>query len=224
MSTKFNKVLIAEDHESVNISLQKTLEDLGINKTDHVYYCDDALSRIQRSAQSSDPYDLLITDLSFEEDSRTQKISDGLQLIPAVRDIQPDLKILVFSAESNSSIIESLFREHSIDGYVRKARNDAKELKLALEAIAANQVYFPRHLTLTNGQKSRHEFSKYDITIISLLASGVLQKDIPDHLRKNKMKPSSLSSVEKRLNYIKEVYDFSKNEQLIAHCKDERII
>lgn len=218
------KVLIAEDHESANISVQKTLEEMGIDQTDYVYYCDDALSRIQKGQQVNMPYDLLITDLYFEEDHRAQKIAGGAALIAAARQVQPGLKVLVFSAESKASIIESLFNKQEIDGYVRKARNDAKELKEAINKIAENQRYFPRHLQQLIKQKNAHAFTEFDITIISLLAQGMRQKDIPAHLEQHQIKPSGLSSVEKRLNHIKEAFQFSKNEQLVAYCKDMGII
>jgi two-component system, NarL family, captular synthesis response regulator RcsB len=73
-------------------------------------------------------------------------------------------------------------------------------------------------------QKNVHDFTAYDIAIISLLADGVLQKDIPAYLRQNQIRPSGLSSMEKRLNYIKEILEFTKNEQLVAFCKDMGII
>jgi DNA-binding NarL/FixJ family response regulator len=218
------KVLIAEDHESANISVQKTLEELGIPQPDYVYYCDDALTKIQRGLQTGESYDILITDLYFEEDAHVQKIDGGLELIPAVRQIQPDLKILVFSAEHKPTTIEMLFDKLDIDGYVRKARNDAKELKLALETIVENQRYFPRHLMQAIKQKNTYEFTEYDITIISLLAGGMRQNQIPAYLQKKKIKPSSLSSIEKQLNHIKDILEFSKNEQLVAFCKDMGII
>lgn len=40
----FNKILIAEEHEIANISVQKTLHGLGINDTKYVYYCDGAFT------------------------------------------------------------------------------------------------------------------------------------------------------------------------------------
>ena len=45
---RIEKVLIAEDHESANLSVQKTLEELSIADLHYVYYCDDALLKIQR--------------------------------------------------------------------------------------------------------------------------------------------------------------------------------
>ena len=218
------RVLIAEDHESANISVQKTLEELNIVCVDYVYYCDDAFERIKKMNRTAQSYDLLITDLYFEEDHRAQKITGGVELIRSIKEEQPDLKILVFSAENKANIIELLFEKYSIDGYVRKARNDAKELKLAISQISLNQQYFPRHIMQMIKQKNAYEFTEYDITIISLLANGVRQKDIPSYLLENQIRPSGLSSVEKRLNQIKEVLSFSKNEQLIAFCKDMGII
>ena len=219
-----NKILIAEDHESANISIQKTLEGLGIFNIDYAFYCDDALIKIQKSKRDDLSYDLLITDLYFEEDGRAQKISGGIELIAAARQVQPDLKVLVFSAEGKAAIIEMLFNKHEINGYVRKARNDAKELKLAITTIAKNYRFFPRHLMELIKQKNAHQFTEFDIVIISLLADGTRQKDIPFYLQKNHITPSGLSSVEKRLNHIKEVLEFSKNEQLVAFCKDMGII
>jgi DNA-binding NarL/FixJ family response regulator len=175
------------------------------------------LKKIQKGKQDNQPYDLLITDLYFEKDYREQKISGGEALITAARHIQPGLKVLVFSAENKPAVIEGLFNRKDIDGYVRKARNDAKELKLAINSIVRNQRYFPRHLIQ---QKNAHEFTEFDIIIISLLAKGIRQKDIPAYLLKKQIKPSGLSSVEKHLNHMREALNFANNEQLVAYCKD----
>lgn len=218
------KVLIAEDHESANISIQKTLETLGIKDVDYVYYCDDALSKITFAKKAGDAYDLLICDLYFEPDGQPQQIPGGAELIPIAREVQPELKILIFSAENKPAVIDSLFRNQSIDGYVRKARNDAKELQMALEKLSQGLRHYPKHLADLIKHQHSYSFTDFDITIISLLAQGMPQKNIPDYLQHHKIKPSGLSSVEKRLNQIKAVFEFTKNEQLVAFCKDMGII
>ena len=218
------KVLIAEDHESANISVQKTLEDLGVKEIDYVYYCDDALLRIEHGLKTERSYDLLITDLYFEQDYRAQRISGGIALVTAARQAQPELKVLVFSAENKPAVIDSLFRNQNIDGYVRKARNDARELKSAIEKISRNEQHYPKQVAEMLRHQNSHNFTDFDVTIISLLAQGTPQKNIPDYLRRHNIKPAGLSSVEKRLSQIKTVFEFSKNEQLVAFCKDMGII
>lgn len=219
-----DKVLIAEDHETSNLSLQKVMEEMGVKTFDYVFYCDDALKKLNHAAALKKPYELLITDLYFEEDGTPQQLSGGFQLIRAARAVQPDLKILVFSAESKPASIKSLFAEFEIDGYVRKARNDAKELRLAMENLGKNKAYYPRHLKLLLENKNAFTFSTFDIAILRLLAEGVRQKDIPACLVQQKIHPAGLSSVEKRLNLLKEEHEFATNEQLIAWCKDLGII
>lgn len=220
----FKKVLIAEDHEIANISVRKTLEELGITDARYVYYCDDALAWVRNALRSGEPYELLITDLFFEEDSYPQSLKSGEELIRAVKDVQPDLKIIVFSAENRSAIIDELFKTLTIAGYVRKARRDAQHLKEALQAVYNNKPYLAPDLKQSIREKNSHEFSTLDVTIISLLSQGVLQKDIPYYLQQKNIKPSGLSSIEKRLSLMKEVLEFSKNEQLIAYCKDIGVI
>ncbi|HWK03617.1 MAG TPA: response regulator [Puia sp.] len=213
------KVLIAEDHESSNISVQKTLEEMGIDDPDYVYYCDDALVKIQKASEGGEPYDLLITDLYFDADHRTPKIAGGAALINVVRDVQPELRVLVFSAEGKIGVIETLYTMGNIDGYVRKGRNDAKELKVAIGKIAANERHFPQFYIQATRQENVHDFTAYDIKIISLMAAGMKQKDIPAYLKQHQFKPPGQSSMEKRLNHIREALSFSNNQQLVAYCK-----
>lgn len=68
------------------------------------------------------------------------------------------------------------------------------------------------------------EFSVFDITIVELLSKGVLQKDIPQILHSKNLKPSTLSSVEKRLNSMREKHSLKSNLELVAFFKDIGII
>lgn len=220
----FKKVLIAEDHEHVNISVRKTLDDLDISQRDFRSYCDDALTLIGKAIRQEDPFDLLITDLSFEEDKNVQQIKGGKELIRAAKAIQPGLKVIVFSHENNISIVEELFDDLNIDAYVRKARYDAADLRRALDAVANHKKYRSADLMRNRRVENSYDFKTFDIQIITLLCDGVPQKSIPAYLRERNIRPSGLSSVEKRLNAIKTSLNISSNEQLIAHCKDNKII
>jgi len=220
----FRKILIAEDHEMANLSLRSVLSNLTITVTDkdYVFQCDDALTRIQKALRDGEPYDLLITDLSFDEDYPKQTIAGGRELIKAVKEIQPDLKVLIFSIENRALIANTLFKELNIDAYVPKARHDAKDLKLAIETIYQNKKYVSANLR--QKEENMHHFTDYDKTIVSLLSSGKTQKEMPDLLKQKNMEPWGLSSIEKRLNLIKTSLNISNNGQLIAHCIANKII
>ncbi len=219
-----DKVIIAEDHESANLSVQKTMEEMRIRQIDYAFYCDDALKKIQVAQQLGAPYDLLITDLYFEDDGTFQKIGGGFDLIRAAREVQPGIMILIFSAEHRPATIDMLFKNFEVDAYVRKARHDAKELKSAIESLQKQQPYYPRALVDLVKQSNSYEFTEFDVNIIRLLSQGYQQNEIPGYLRQRNIKPSSLSMIEKRLKQIKDELSFSKNEQLVLFCKDAGIL
>ncbi len=220
----FKKVLIAEDHEVANLSVNKTVTELGVLDTKYVYYCDDALNLIQKALREGEPYDLLVTDLVFEVDTIPQQINHGKDLIKAAKEIQPDLKVIVFSSIDRINLIEDLFRNLQIDAYVRKARHDGQHFKDAVRAVANNKIYQSPDIRLAMRSKNSHEFTNMDIQIILSLSNGILQKNIPQILQEKNIRPSGLSSIEKRLNLMKEVLGFTKNEQLVLYCKEKGLI
>lgn len=219
----FGKVLIAEDHESSNFSVRKVLEELKIPNFDQVFYCDDAFKYIKK-ALKSEPYEMLITDLSFEEDDKKQLIKNGRELIKCCREIAPELKIIVFSAEHRLGVIDLLFKELKINAFVRKARSDSQELKKAVEAVYKDQTYVSHNLKLPVKSANTLEISNYDIILLNLLSEGVLQKNIPKKLQEQDIYPNSLSSVEKRINMMKLNFAAKNTEELIAFSKNMGII
>jgi two-component system capsular synthesis response regulator RcsB len=221
---KIKKVLIVEDHEIANLSLQATLKEAGVGQPDYAYYCDNALVMIERNKNSDQPYDLLITDLYFENDHNKQQLTSGQALIAAARKVQPDLKVLVFSAERNAAVVKKLFNAFEIDGYVRKARNDARDLMSAIEKIDTGQRYLPWWFLNLLKDKNTYEFSPWDVAVLSLMAQGIRQKEMPARLLRDKINPSGLSSIEKGLKNLREALNFSNNEQLIAYCVEIGVV
>ncbi len=220
----FKKVLIAEDHEIANISVQKTLHEFGIPDAKYVFYCDHALTWIKKAVAQGEPYDLLLTDIEFEDDDNQQELRNGLDLIRAVKTVQPDIKVIILSAMDRTAEIDGLFKQGMVDAYVRKARKDAQHLKEALQAIAMNKTYKSPDLKKVVQEKNSHEFSSLDMHIVRFLYKGIPQKEMPKYLQERNIKPSSLSSIEKRLNLMKDVLDFNKNEQLVGYCKEIGLI
>jgi len=220
----FNKVLIAEDHEVVSFSLQATLKELGVQDVKYVHYCDHALTWINNSIRDNQVYDLLITDIEFVEDGSLQELKDGLSLVKAIKAVQPDIKVIVFTAKDRTHKIGEMFKANQIDGLVRKGRRDGQHLREAIQAVYNNKTYQSPDVKKAVQENNSHEFTSFDLHIIKLLYEGVPQKEMSDYLQQRDIVPNSLSSIEKRLNIMKNVLGFSKNEQLVAHCKEIDIL
>jgi two-component system capsular synthesis response regulator RcsB len=145
-------------------------------------------------------------------------------LIKAVRSIQPAIMILVFSGEDRAVNINKLYKQYKVDAYVRKARNDIKELKNAFEALTKRETYYSHAVLQILRQGNSFEFEDFDVTVIRLLAEGFRQKEIEIYLKENKIEPNSLSKVEKRLKELRDELGFKKNEQLVLFCKERGLL
>ena len=128
----FKKVLIVEDLDSIIETIKTTLEKLAIPQIEHVKYCDDAILKIKKAQHDKIPFELIISDLSFKEDHRENKIKNGEELITAIKKIQPEIKTIIFSIEDKSFKINSLFDNQKINAYVVKGRNSINDIKTAV--------------------------------------------------------------------------------------------
>ncbi len=219
----FERVLIAEDHSCVNDWVLQTLTKLGASRIQRAHHCDDAFNLLKIALGESLPFELLVTDLSFRA-RREQHLADGAELIAAARELQPDLKVLVFSGEEEPTVVTTLVERFGINGYILKGSRDEEDMTAAIDAIAHQKLFVSQEFRQAVRAKNAHDFTDYDIIVISELANGTYQKNIPYVLEEKGFKNSSLRSVEKRLGQIRDAYGLTKNEQLIAYCKDHWII
>jgi DNA-binding NarL/FixJ family response regulator len=221
----FNKVLLVDGFDIVNISVGLALSELSISEINEAKCCDDAFIKIKKGLQENEPYDLLISDLSFKKDCRNTKFNTGEELITAVKKIQPNIKTIVFSEEDKSFKIKSLFKDVNINAFVYKGRDGVSELKKAVQV-----VYYEDNEISSIGMShaleddSLVDIEEYDISILKLLSFGFLLREISLDLKKSGIEPNSSSSVEKRINKLKTYFGARNNTHLIAMSKDMGIL
>ena len=217
----FKKVLVAEDFDSISITVGKALEELSVSEIHHAKYCDDAFLKIKRALRDQTPYNLLISDLSFKTDHRENKLTSGDELIAAVKKTQPDIKIIVFSIEDKSFRIKSLFNNLGINAFVPKGRNSIPELKKAISGIFNDETtILSSKLSYTLREKSLIEIETYDIEILKLLSKGHILDEISSEFKTLGIIPNGSSSLEKRINRLKIYLKANNNVHLIAIAKD----
>ncbi|MCA0931722.1 response regulator [Lutimonas saemankumensis] len=220
----FRKVLVAEDMDDINKGVVAFLAELGIEEIQQVQYCDDALLKLKRAALDNEPYDLLISDLSFDNDYRNQKLKSGEDLARAAKSNFPDLKVIIYSVEDRIQVVRRLFKNKLVQAYVCKGRNGLKDLSKALSRVFTGDVFLSDQVR--HALKSNHHFEidDFDIILLDQLSKGLSQDQISDYLKKNKIKPASLSSIEKRLNKLKVEFKANNAIHLIAKTKDMGLI
>ncbi len=221
----FKKILVAEDLDTISIAVGQVLEELCVSEIHHAKYCDDAFLKIKRALQDNAPYDLLISDLSFKTDHRENTLNSGDELIAAVKKVQPNIKIIVFTIEDKSFRIKSLFNTLGIDAFVSKGRNSIPELKKTIIEIFKEQKQtLSTELTQILRDKTLIEIENYDIEILKLLSKGYILEQISTEFKISGITPNGNSSIEKRINRLRIFFKASNNVHLIAITKDLALV
>tara|TARA_R110000868_G_scaffold2239_4_gene16817 strand:- start:262 stop:930 length:669 start_codon:yes stop_codon:yes gene_type:complete len=221
----FKKVLIADDIDFNDLGAAQILKQLKVKEVQYAKYCDEALLKIRKAARDKQPYQLLISDLSFKADHNKNQLNSGEELIQAVRAIDPDIKIIVFSIEDRFHRIKLLFDDLEVNGYVLKGRNTMYDLKIAIEKAFNNESKnISAELQHLFQDKTTSEINDYDILLIKNLSIGISQESMEIVLKEAGISPNSKSSIEKHINKLKIYFKANNVVHLVSIAKDLGII
>ncbi len=220
----FKKVLIAEDMEDINKGVHTLLTELDVTEIQQVQYCDDAYLKIKRAALDNEPFDLIISDLSFKADHRSQKYPSGEALVEKIKTEYPNLKVIVYSVEDRLQPVRNLFNKHQIHGYVCKTRSGLKNLTKAIHASYVNNTFLSPEVSNALSSNNDLEIDDYDISLLDKLSNGLSQEEISALYKEQHISPASLSSIEKRLNKLRIQFNANNAIHLVAIVKDLGLI
>ncbi len=220
----FDKVLVSDDLDVINEGVFSVLKELNIKYVDKTQYCDDSYLKIKKAIFDNDPFQLLITDLSFKADYREQKFPNGESLIKVLRKELIPIKIIVFSVEHKLQRIQSLFYKNDINAYVCKGRSGLKELAIAINKVNSGKHYLSKSIEKALDSRLILNIDDFDIELLQQLSKGFSQEQISRNFKNNNTNPSSLSSIEKHINRLKVQFQANNTVHLISIAKDVGLI
>ncbi len=220
----FKKVLLSDDLGSISQGVYTTVSQLGIKDIRQVQYCDDAYIRIKKAILDGEPYDLLITDLSFQPDHREQSFASGEELIKIVKKEFPKLKVIAFSVEDRLQKVRTLMYTYHTDAYVGKGRKGLQELTEAIKHVYEGGTYLSPHLEKALSNNSDLEMNDYELDLLKLLSEGMSQEDISEHLKSQNISPNSVSSIEKKITKLRIQFKANNAIHLVSTVKDLGLI
>ncbi len=220
----FKKIIIADDLVSINKGILTLTDNLKIDTVQSEQYCDTVYLKIKKALLNNNPYELLITDLSFNADHRERKYTSGEELIKALMEVQPDLKVIVYSVEDKLQKVRTLINSYHVNAFVCKGRKGLVELEQAIHSVYDGKQFLSQQVVQALSSKQDFEINDYDIVLLKLLSNGLLQDEISLKLKENNIAPNSLSSIEKHLNKLKIQFKASNATHLVAIVKDLGLI
>ncbi|WP_116789203.1 response regulator transcription factor [Flavobacterium psychrotrophum] len=224
MPFKIRHVLIIEDVDSIILGLKTILQDMPYCTAATAKTADEALYSIKKSVETHNPFDLVIADFSFSRNIPGNSPKKEQVFIEKVKELLPNCKIIVYSADRKPYLINNLINKKLINGFIAKDRDSLNLFPRVIKHFeAGNNIYLNQQLHPIMERYNSTDIEEYDVTLLELLASGSTQADISTIL-KNKGVTSSVSSIEKRINRLKILLAAQNTIHLIAIAKDDGII
>jgi two-component system, NarL family, response regulator NreC len=163
------RVLLVDDHELLRAGLRSRLErEDGIVVAGEA----DSAERAVLMARSLQP-DLILLDLLLPRKS-------GYDVIPELREVAPDAKVLIVSSQSAPSSVRRALSAGAA-GYLPKRSSD-RELVTAIKLVAEGSGYVEpdlgARLVTPNGSAALEPLSERERDIIHLLALGYTNQEI----------------------------------------------
>lgn len=210
------RILMVDDHptqlEGYKIIL--TYNSRGIElETTMAYNCKTAFEMITDVSQS---FDIFFLDLNLPGYPEEQ-IKSGEDLAYLVKEYHPDSKIIMLTSHSESFLLYNIVKKIEPHAFLVKSDFGGEELLEAFEAVLKGETYHSETVKESiNELLSREEYlDSYNRQIITLLAQGVMTKNLPEHLN------LSMSAIEKRKSQIKDYFYIQKgsDEDIVREAR-----
>jgi len=119
---------------------------------------------------------------------------------------------------------KELYSNNKVSAYVCKGRNGLKDLKDAILQVYNNKTYLSPSISDRLKSKNHLEITNYDIELLKLLSVGLSQDEISTKFKQKNISPSSLSSIEKKINKLKLHFNAQNTIHLVSITKDTGLI
>ncbi len=219
----FKKILIIETLDSIVLGIATSLQKNFYSEADTCKNAGSGIHKIKAALKQNIAYDLIITRLDYTHEYG--EINTGETFITAARQLLPNVKIIVYTDNTNSFRIHELFHKHKINAFVAYGPDSMAEVAEAIRTLYTSGSIFisPACLPLSKNLPNL-DLNDFDIELLKLLSQGKSQPEISNFLIENGMGHASISTIEKRVNKLKLQFEAINTINLIALAKDTGII
>lgn len=175
-------ILIADDHSMIRKGLKLNIQlNLGFTDITEVGTCHDLMNELVKKK-----YTHLILDII---------LSDGntLEVIPNIRRVYPNLRILVFSMQPAEIYGEAL-KQYGINHYMNKSAGDEEIIEM-LQHFLSNEVQIRKN-NIPYQDNPFKSLAPRELEILHYLLKGIGTKDIADTLN---LKMNTISTIKTRI-------------------------
>jgi DNA-binding NarL/FixJ family response regulator len=215
------KILIVDDHQLIINGIISSLKEIGGYEISSTTNCDAAFAKLKQ-----EPFDILFTDLSFDNDTVSAKLNGGEDLIKAIQKEEIPVKIGVITAHSEINRIFNVIQNLKPLAYLLKTKCGATELNFAIQKMMSNDFYYTHevHQKMIRRASINIQMDEVAIQILKELPNQSKISNLEGIIKKEDGTILKLRSIESKLANLRIDLNAVNNTDLILKAKELGII
>ena len=219
------RILIADDHPLVLHGMHCALKEIGDFDVVTTNNCDAAFELI-KSNENTTPFQILFTDLSFDNATQQTNLSGGEELIKAIRKSIIDIRIGVITGHTETNRVYNVISNLNPNAYLLKSKCDAAEVGFALQKMLNNEYYYTHeiHQKIMRRNIVQIQIDEFALQILKELPNHVKIANLEGVITKKDGTIIKLRSIEAKLANLRTELNANNNTDLILKAKELGII
>lgn len=219
------RILIVDDHQLIIQGILTSLNKIGNFDVVTTTTCDDAFKLLKNSLNTN-PFQLLFTDLSFDNSTTNTNLDGGEELIKAIRNSKINVKIAVITGHTETNRVYNVISNLNPNAYLLKSKCDATEIGFAIQKMLVNDYYYTHeiHQKLMKRNIIQIQMDDVAIQILKELPNHTKISNLEGNIKKGDGSLIKLRSIETKLANIRLDLNANNNTDLVLKAKELGII
>ncbi|KAB1160536.1 response regulator transcription factor [Tenacibaculum aiptasiae] len=219
------KILLVDDHQLIIEGILSYLRDIDNLEIETANSCDEAFSKIKANL-NKDPFHIVFTDLSFDNQKENNTLDGGESLIKALQQEKVDIKIGVITGHSETNRVFNVIHNLNPSAYILKGNCSTDELTFAIKKILKGEIYYTHeiHQKLLKRALIEIQMDEVAIQILKELPKHAKIGNLEGLIKKRDGSAIKVRSIESKLAKLRTDLQANNNTDLVLKAKELGIL
>ena len=220
------RILVVDDHQLMAEGIVNALTQISENYDITSFNsCDEAFEQLEQEKETN-PYSILFTDLSFENQDEDTVIDGGESLIRKVREEGIDVKIGVITGHTETNRVFNVLRNLNPDAYILKNFCTKDELNFAIQQMKKGIPFYTHeiHQKILKRNVVQIQMDEVAIQILKQLPKQSKIINLEGMIKKSDGKYMKIRAIENKLANLRIDLNAKNNTDLVLKAKELGII
>ena len=219
------RIVIVDDHELMLKGICNALGEFANYETECYSTCDKAFAAIEENKEAN-PFDVLFTDLSFENSTENTKIDGGESLIRKLKDEEIPIKTGVVTGHSETNRVFNVISNLNPDAYILKSHCSGEELHFAVQQMLKGELFYTHeiHQKIMKRTLVQIQMDEVAIQILKELPKHSKIINLEGRIKKSDGNFMKIRAIENKLANLRIDLNAKNNTDLVLKAKELGII